>query len=171
MVQRRFVREQLTTQHDSSNFNSGEPDIDSWLRDSALRASSRDYSRTYIWHCGDNHVVAFFSLSAYAITLDELSKKQARGEQKVIPALLLGKFALDESIQGQGFSQILIVDAMTEAVKASRIAAARYLVVDALTPDLVGLYEKFGFKRTLNTEGGRTRLFARIKDLIASMEY
>ncbi len=104
--------------------------------------------------------MAFFSLSAYAITPDELPAKQARGEQKVIPSLLLGKFALDESIQGQGFSQTLIVDAMIEAVKASRIAAVRYLVVDALTPDLVALYEKFGFKRTQNTEGGRIRLFA-----------
>jgi GNAT superfamily N-acetyltransferase len=160
-----FVREQLVTRHDLSNFNSGESEIDSWLRESALRASGRDYSRTYVWHIGDDRVVAFFTLSAYVITSDELPKKQARGEQWAIPALLLGKFALDMSIQGKGFSKILIADAVTEAEKASRIAAARYLVVDALTPKLVGLYEKFGFQRSLGSARGKTRLFARIKDL------
>jgi hypothetical protein len=88
MVGGRIVREQLANYHDLSRFNSGESDIDSWLRNSALRASFRDYSRTYVWYYGDGQVVAFFCLSAYAITPEELPKKQARGEQDVIPAFL-----------------------------------------------------------------------------------
>lgn len=169
MAQSRFVREQLAPHYDLSNFNSGEPGIDSWLRESALTASARDYSRTYVWHSGDDLVVAFFTLSAFAITSEELPKNRARGEQRGIPALLLGKLALDESIQGKGLSRILIADAVTEAVKASQYAAARYLVVDALNPSLVGLYERFGFHRALGSDGAQTRLFARIKDLTASL--
>ncbi len=169
MPQSQFVREQLAAHHDLENFDSGAPEIDSWLRESALRASARDYSRTYVWHSGDDRVIAFFSLSAFAITSEELPKNRARGEQRGIPALLLGKLALDASIQGKGLSPILIGDAVTEAVKASQYAAARYLVVDALNPNLVGLYEKFGFQRTSSSEDSRTRLFARIKDLAASL--
>jgi GNAT superfamily N-acetyltransferase len=169
VAQSQFVREQLATHHDLSNFNSGEPEIDSWLRESALRASTRDYSRIYIWHSGDDRVVAFFTLSAFAITSEALPKNRARGEQRGIPSLLLGKFALDESIQGQGLSRILIADAVAEAVKASQYAAARYLVVDALNPSVVALYEKFGFHRAPDSDTDKTRLFARIKDLAASL--
>lgn len=84
----------------------------------------------------------------------------------MIPAFLLGKFALDISLQGKGLSRLLIADAIFEANKASQVAAARYLVVDALTPNLVDLYEKFGFKRPLGPIGEKTRLCALIKDLI-----
>lgn len=168
MAQNRFVREHLSSHHDLSTFNSGEPSIDSWLRDSALSANVRDYSRTYVWHLDGDRVVAFFALASYSFSRDELPKKWARGEQFAIPAILLGKFALDLSLQGQSLSRLLIADAVTEVEKASQIAAARYLIVDALTPNLVGLYERFGFQRTLGSVGNNTRLFARIKDLAVS---
>jgi len=69
------------------------------------------------------------------------------------------------SLQGQSLSRLLIADAVTEVEKASQIAAARYFVVDAFTPKLVGLYESFGFQRSLESVGNKTRLFARIKDI------
>ena len=165
MPRSRFVREHLASHHDLSKFNSGDEGIDSWLRNSALSASVRDYSRTYVWHLGDDRVVAFFALSTYSFSRDELPKRLARGEQLAIPAILLGKFALDVSLQGQSLSRLLIADAVTEVEKASQIAAARYLIVDASTQDLVSLYEKFGFHRSLGSVGNKTRLFARIKDL------
>ena len=167
MGKSRFVREQLASHHDLSKFNSGEQDIDSWLRASALSASVRDYSRTYVWHLDDDRVVAFFTLSTYSFSRDELPRKWAHGEQRAIPAILLGKFALDVSLQGEGLSRLLIADAVTEVEKASQIAAARYLVVDALTPKLAGLYESFGFERSLDSVGFKTRLFVRIKDIAA----
>lgn len=164
----RIVREQLASQHELSEFNSGEPDIDLWLRQSALSASVRNYSRTYVWHLHDDQVVAFFTLSTYSFSPDQLPKKWARGEQRVIPAILLGKFALDLSLQGQGSSRLLIADVVTEVEKASQIVAARYLVVDALNPELIGLYENFGFERSLESGASNNRLFARIKDLAKS---
>lgn len=164
----RFVRAQLASHHLVGMFNSGEQDLDSWLRDSALKASVRDYSRTYVWHMHDDRVVAFFTLSTYSFSPDQLPKKWARGEQRVVPAILLGKFALDHTLHGQGLSRLLIADVTTEVEKASQIAAARYLIVDALTPELIGLYESFGFQRSLEFGTGKNRLFARIKDLAKS---
>lgn len=139
--------------------------MDSWLRLHASTASSRGYGRTYVWHFGDDAVVAFYTLAAHSFSRDELPKKLARGEQVIIPALLLGKFALDGSLQGQGLSRILIADAVTEAEKASQIAAARYLIVDALTPEMMGFYERFGFHRFVQPLAHPNRLFARIADL------
>lgn len=165
MAPRGYIREQFVASHDVSNFNSGQPTLDSWLRQHALSANSRDYSRTYVWHPGNGQVVAFFTLSGYMIDRDQLSEKRRKGEQREIPSILLGKLALDISLQKQGLSEELIADAVIEAERASNQAAARFLIVDALDPTLIGLYEKFGFIRTSESSGHETRLFARIKDL------
>ncbi len=161
----RIVREQLASHHELAKFDSGEPKIDLWLRSHASAASARGYGRTYVWHFGDDIVVAFYTLAAHSFSRDQLPRKLARGEQVIVPALLLGKFALDVSLQGQGLSRILIADVVTEAEKASQIAAARYLIVDALSPEMMGLYERFGFHRSSQPGAHPNRLFARIVDL------
>ena len=161
-----FIREQLTANHDVGKFNSGQPELDFWLRQHALSASGRDYSRTFIWHSGDGRVVAFFTLSGYMIDRDQLPEGKRKGEQREIPSILLGKLALDRSLQNHHLGEELIADAVIEAERASNHVAARYLIVDAIDQTLVGFYEKFGFTRTTMglLEHG-TRLFARIKDL------
>lgn len=160
-----FIREQLTANHDVSNFNSGQPELDSWLKQHALSASGRDYGRTFVWHSGDSRVVAFFTLSGHMIDRDQLPEKKRKGEQREIPSILLGKLALDISLQKCHLGEELIADAVIEAEKASNHAAARYLIVDALDPTLIGFYEKFGFTRTTGLFEHEKRLFARIKDL------
>lgn len=160
-----FIREQLTANHDVSHFDSGHQVLDFWLKEHALSASGRDYGRTYVWHSGDKRVVAFFTLSGYMIDRDQLPAKKRRGEQGEIPSILLGKLALDLSLQKLHLGEELIADAVIEAERASNHAAARYLIVDAIDPTLIGFYEKFGFTRTAGLHEHETRLFARIKDL------
>lgn len=169
MATRQFLREQLAPKHNLQNFSSGVMELDVWLNESALKSGERDYARTYVWHAGDNQVVAFFTLSANVINSEELPLKQARGQQKIIPTILLGKFALDESLQGEGLGEVLLADAVEEAVKASNIVAARYLLVDAISEEIVGFYEKYGFTLGLSSKGAQPRLFARLKDLKLSL--
>ena len=165
MVPSGFIREQLDNSHDVSAFNSGQQVLDTWLKRHASATSDRDYGRTYVWHSGDGRVVAFFTLSGYMINRDQLPENRRRGEQREIPSILLGKLALDISLQKQGLGEELIADAVIEAEKASNHVAARYLLVDALDPTLVGLYEKFGFAQAVQMDGQAIRLFARLKDL------
>ena len=169
MTERQYIREQLAQEHDLQNFNSGVIELDLWLNESALKSDERDYGRTYVWRRDDNRVVAFFTLSANVINSEELPRKQARGQQKIIPTILLGKFALDETLQRERLGEVLLADAVEEAVRASDIAAARYLVVDAKSEDVVGFYEKYGFTRGLSAVGAAPRLFARLKDLKSSL--
>lgn len=167
---RRFVREHLAAHHDLSSFQSGEPDLDRWLTDRAADASARGYSRVYVWHSEDDRVLAYFTLSSYAVGRGELPNRFRYGEYRAIPALLLGKLALDRTIQGQRLTGLLIADVVTEAVKASQHAAARYLVVDALNERAAAIYERFGFVRARQQDEATTiRLLARISDLHASL--
>lgn len=162
----RFIREQLTVRHNVTEFDCGVPALNTWLRDTAVSAMERGYSRVYVWQDRDV-VVAYFTLSSYLIRRAELTSDSSRGEWREIPALLLGKLALDRALQGEGLARVLLADAIAEAVRAANIAGARYLVVDAIDDAVVALYERFGF--TYVGHGSQRRLLARIADLQASL--
>ena len=137
-----------------------------WLRETAQTASTRGYSRVYVWHAA-GVVVAYYTLSSYLIRREDLSTGAARGEWREIPALLLGKLALDRSLHGEGLARVLLADAIQEAVRAAEVAGARYLVVDAIDPTVAEMYQHFGFA-FVGADDAR-RLLARITDLQASL--
>ena len=64
-----------------------------------------------------------------------------------IPAVLLGKLALDRSLHGRGLGGQLLFDAYQRVLSATRTVAARYLAVDAIDTAAVGFYEHYGFIR------------------------
>ena len=55
----------LTSEHDLSGFDCGEPALNDWLRHRALKNESR-FSRTYVV-CEGNLVVAYFCILAGAV--------------------------------------------------------------------------------------------------------
>lgn len=162
----RFVREHLNEGHDRTRFDCGDPALNDWLQVTALSATARGYSRVYVWQV-EGVVVAYFTLSSYLIRRENLAGAAARGEWREIPALLLGKFALDRALQGEGLARVLMADAIREAVRAADIAGARYLVVDAVDRPTAEIYQHFGFG--VIGDGAGQRLLARLADLRASL--
>lgn len=101
--------------------------------------------RTFVWHAGDNMVVAFFTLAAHLVRREHVAKRVGRGSPTEIPAVLLARLALDESLHGQGLGGELLWDALTRAVSASAIAAARLVVVHAIDDNAAAFYTHHGF--------------------------
>lgn len=75
--------------------------------------------------------MACFCLAAHLIVRADLPPKVGRGGPDAIPAVLFARLALDLSLRGQGLGGELPLDALSRAVAASEVAAAR-LVVDAM---------------------------------------
>ena len=134
--------------HDLSLFDSGEADLDAWLREGATAAARARVAQTFVWvrDEGDREVVASYALSAHAIPRAEAPSRIGRGVPDPVPAALLAKLALDRSLQGSGLGQVLLVDALQRILQASDHGpAVRAIVVDAATDAGRGLYAKFGF--------------------------
>jgi len=134
--------------HDLSHFDSGEPDLDAWLRGSAATAARARVAQTFVWNrdVDDRGVVAYYALSAHAIPRAEAPSRIGRGVPDPAPAALLAKLALDRTLQGSGRGQLLLVDALQRILQASeRGPAVRAIVVDAATDAGRMLYAKFGF--------------------------
>lgn len=161
-----FTSEGLREHHDRSHFDSGNPELDSWLREHALHASAMNTGRTFVWHRGNRVVVAYFTLAAHLIARETLRKRTGRGSPSVIPAILLARLALDRSLRGQGLGAELLWDALARAVAANRHAAARVVVVDAVDEHAASFYEHFGFERV---PGQPNRLVQKISSIEAAL--
>ena len=62
-----------------------------------------------------------------------------------IPTILLGRLALDKSIQGKGLGKILLIDALKRCSGASDFIGAFAVIVDPLDNEAERFYQKYGF--------------------------
>ena len=161
-----FVSETLADHHLVKQFSSGSHALDAWLHNHARHAQSMRTAQTFVWHTGDQLVVAYFSLAAHLVVRADLPPRVGRGSPDAIPAVLLARLALDQSLRGQGFGGELLLDALSRAVQASEVAAARLVVVDAIDESAAAFYEHHGF---IAVPGNRQRLDQKISDIAAAL--
>ncbi len=62
-----------------------------------------------------------------------------------VPVALLGRLAVDASVQGQGIGKHLLQDAVIRVAQASDVIGMRAIVVDALDEQAKTFYEQYGF--------------------------
>ncbi len=137
----------LTQNCGLAKFSCGVPQLDDWLRDSALTALAQNVGRTFVWLDESDEVVAYYTLCAHKLVSAELTRSQA-GTSRELGAVLLARLALDERLHGQELGAALLVDALTRIVEATETVAARYVVVDAMNHRAAGFYGHFGFAPT-----------------------
>ncbi|BFU42007.1 hypothetical protein [Krasilnikovia sp. MM14-A1004] len=140
-----FLSSRLKDRHNLAQFDCGEPSLNLWLAEHARRAQLAGTSRTYVWTPEDSDdVVAYYSVAPTQVERAELTGGQAGGFS-VVPAYLLTRFALDQSIHGQGFSDDLLLDAIEVITKAATAAGGRLIVVDAISSRAAAFYQRRGF--------------------------
>jgi GNAT superfamily N-acetyltransferase len=141
-----FACEVLADGHDLSALDSTQPTLDDWLRKAARDSDGRNLTRTYVWHGGDNVVVAYYTLMPYFIERETLSTKQARGLPDRISCYLIARLALDRSLHGQRLGSQLLASALTRAAIGARELGGRYVIVDAIDDAAASFYGHHGFE-------------------------
>jgi GNAT superfamily N-acetyltransferase len=161
-----LVSEALGDHHDLSTFASGQPSLDTWLAEHARGAEARRVARTFVWHDGDSVVVAYYTLTAHVLARDQLPRSLGRGSPERIPAALLARLAFDRHLQGQGLGAVALAEALGRVVEATKLVAARFVVVDAIDDAAARFYEHHGFKAI----PGTMRLVQKLSDVAAALE-
>lgn len=117
-----------------------------------MQAHRADIARTYVWtRSADDHaVLAYFAFAPTAVFRESLPRGQAGGQSGLIAGYLLGRLALDRSLQGQGLGTDLLVDAIGRIVGVAHLAAGRLIVVDALDDNAAAFYRKHDFTPVTN---------------------
>ncbi len=117
----------LTAAHDLSAFDCGEPVLNDWLRQRALKNESR-FSRTYVV-CEGAQVVGYFCISAGAVQREAPPGKVRRNAPDTIPVSVIGRLAVSRDHAGQGLGADLLADALRRiALAAQSIGIGAVLV-------------------------------------------
>ncbi|HEX4593939.1 MAG TPA: GNAT family N-acetyltransferase [Bryobacteraceae bacterium] len=136
--------QKLSRDHDLSEFDSGEPLLDEWLRRRAEKNEASGASRTYVV-CVHKKVVGYYTLAAGAIAHAEASGRIKRNMPDPVPVMVLGRLAIGRSFHGYGMGTGLLRDAVLRIVQAAEIAGIRAILVHAITEEARRFYEKYGF--------------------------
>jgi ribosomal protein S18 acetylase RimI-like enzyme len=93
-----------------------------------------------------SHIAAWYTISAASIPLADLPPDETRRSPRypTVPAVRIGRLAVDQRFQGRGLGAALLADAASRTVKAD--AAAFALLVDAKNDQTVAFYQRFGFR-------------------------
>jgi GNAT superfamily N-acetyltransferase len=136
--------EKLSPEHDLSQFDCGEPALDDWLRKRALQNEESGASRTYV-ACLGKRVVGYYALAAGAVVHSEAPGRVRRNMPDPVPVMVIGRLAVDQTIQGQALGPALLRDAVLRTLQAAEIAGVRAILVHAISERAKRFYEKWGF--------------------------
>lgn len=163
------VIEALGKQHDRTRFTCGQADLDAWFRQRAGQDERRNVARVFIAVDDDLGVVAFYSLSAFTLVLDDLPGEVARKMPRhdAIPAALIGRLARDERVRGRGIGDLLLADAVMRILGVGRTLAVFAIVVDAKDERAARFYGAFGFRAFPSQPN---RLFLLTASAVAALE-
>ena len=137
--------ESLAAHHDVSQFSSGVPTLDSWLRGKARLNEAKGGARTYV-ACDADRVAGFYSLAASSVERRWVSSRVGRGMPDPVPVILLGQLAVDEHYRARRLGSDLLVDAARRCLAAAGMIGARAIVVQAIDERAAAFYAQFGFR-------------------------
>ncbi|WP_404790504.1 GNAT family N-acetyltransferase [Altericista sp. CCNU0014] len=137
--------EKLNSLHQIDSFDSGDSQLDDWLKRRALKNELEGASRTYVL-CAGELVIAYYCLANGAVVQAAATGRVRRNMPDPIPAMVIGRLAVDRHWQGKGIGRALLRDAILRILQASEIAGIRAILVHAISEDAKQFYEKCGFK-------------------------
>ena len=134
----------LAPDDDLDSFSCGVAPLDDWLRRRARRNEAEGASRTFVF-CVEGRVAGYYSLAASSILRDAATGVIRRNMPDPVPAVLIGRLAVDRAWQGKGLGADLLRDAVLRIVAAAETIGVRAILVHAISEDAKAFYQHHGF--------------------------
>ncbi len=148
----RFRLEGLNKSHDRLSFDCGEEALNRYIQTQATQDSRRRIANCFVAiDTESGYVVGYYTLSSASIpTLDLPEFITSRlPRYPSIPAVRVGRLAVDKRFQGHGLGKALLADAAIKTISATSASFA--LIVDAKNEQAVKFYQYHGFRPLNNT--------------------
>lgn len=140
-----FLLTQLNGAHDRTTFNSGSEPLNKYLREQVSQDVRRRVAACFVATTDGKRIAGYYTLASASLLLSELppgtGKKLPR--YPTVPAVRMGRLAVDQDFKGQGLGGALLADALGRAA-GSEIAAFA-MMVDAKDEAAVAFYRHHGF--------------------------
>jgi len=133
--------------HDRTRFDCGVEALNEWIATRVSQFEKKDLARAYVLvRSGENRVEGYYALSNHTVIFEALPDDQAKGLPRIdMPVVLIGRLAVDLPVQGRGFGEFLLVDALRRVEFLADRIGVRAVEVDAINETAVRFYRKYGF--------------------------
>lgn len=138
--------ELLAADHILDDFDCGDDLLNDWLKRRARANQYSGASRTWVALDRNRCVVGFYASSTAVIMRNSATKRAARNQPDPIPALLLGRLAVDERHQGQGLAAALLKHFLLKSLEVAEITGVRLLLVHAKDEQAAAFYKHHEFE-------------------------
>jgi ribosomal protein S18 acetylase RimI-like enzyme len=142
-----FRLEPLSGEQERSLFRCGEDALDRYFQTQVTQDIRRHIANCFVAVETDtSNIAAYYTISAASIPLVDLPPDETKRLPRypTVPAVRIGRLAVDQRFQGRGLGSALLADAVSRAQKAD--AAAFTLLVDAKNDEAIAFYQRFGFR-------------------------
>lgn len=136
----------LAKHHDRAGFDCENIELNQYLVQYANQHAKKGIAKTYVLIDDEmpNKILGFYCMGAY--TLDN-SNRVLAGFPNEVPTCLLGRLAIDKSMQGKSLANHLFAHAFLNIGKVATIMGLAFVVVDVKHDGLVPFYQKMGFEQ------------------------
>lgn len=131
--------------YDRSTFDSGSPPLDRYLREQVTQDIRRRVAACFVALTDEQRIAGYYTLATASVPLADLPGDITRRLPRyaAVPAIRMGRLAVDRAFKGQGLGGALLVNALRRAA-GSEIAAFA-LIVDAKDDQAAAFYRHYGF--------------------------
>jgi GNAT superfamily N-acetyltransferase len=155
--------ELLRPEHSIEGFDCSDSTLKWWLANRARHNQIENSSRTWVVTDGER-VIAFYASSTAVVLRTAATKRAARNQPDPLPAVLLGRLAVDVRHQGQGIGAALLKHFILKSLEVSQLTGVRVLLVHAKDDDAVAFYRRYGFEQSPIDD---LTLMLLVKDILA----
>lgn len=135
----------LDGQHDRAAFHSDSEPLNRYIQTQASQDIRRRVAACYVALAGEQRIAGYYTLASSSVLLTDLpaniGKKLPR--YPTVPAVRMGRLAVDRAFKGQGLGGALLADALDRAARAEIAAFA--MMVDAKDDAASAFYQHHGF--------------------------
>ncbi len=152
--QRDWVIEKLQKRHDRAAFACGNADLDNYFRQFAGQNERAGITQHFVAvERGASRVLGYYGLSAggvdFTVIPESLRKRLPRYP---VPVAHIGRLAVDQSSQGRGLGEDLLIDACRRVVGVADQIGIHAIEVVAISGPARSFYLKYGFSPLLDDE-------------------
>lgn len=135
----------LNATHDRAAFNSDSEPLNRYLREQVTQDVRRRVAACFVALADGKRIAGYYTLASASLLLTNLpvstGKKLPR--YPTVPAVRMGRLAVDQAFKGIGLGGALLADALDRAARSE--IAAYALMVDAKDGAAAAFYQHHGF--------------------------
>jgi GNAT superfamily N-acetyltransferase len=146
------------------------PALDDWLRHYSTQNRKRNTAATWVVTDAASVVRAYVRVAMTGVDRSSAPSALAKHAPDPVPALLIGRLAVDQRVSGRGVGTSLVAYVLASALALNEQAACRAVIVAALDDAARSWWHRLGFHAFDHTDPASFDLYLLTSEIAATLD-